>query len=113
MAAFNEVCDDRQNVSYYSIGAKKDGRTMNKMLRDGHTIVVDDTMGVQCDGLVQDTEARWGEYLLTYENDHLEVMGFEPTHNPANVLNVVADNTRLDEIRRDPQLRFDYGVDHL
>jgi triacylglycerol lipase len=111
--AFNEVCHDSQSVSYFSIGAKKSGRTMNAMLRDGHDIIVNDTMGVQCDGLVQDIEARWGEYLLTFENDHLEVMGFCPEHNPANVMNVVSDNTRLSEIRSDPKLRYDFGVDHL
>lgn len=86
---------------------------MNPMLRDGHDIIVNDTMGVHCDGLVQDTEAKWGEYLITFENDHLEVMGFVPEHNPANVFNLVADNTRLAEIRRDPKLRKQYGVDHF
>ena len=86
---------------------------MNHMLRDGHDIIVNDTMGVYCDGLVRDTEAKWGEHLLTFHNDHFEVMGFEPGHNPANVMNVVADNTRLAEIRLDPHLSHQYGVDHL
>jgi hypothetical protein len=86
---------------------------MNKMLKDGHDIIVNDTMGVFCDGLVQDDEAKWGEYLLTFENDHLEVMGFVPEHDPQNVFNLVADNTRLAEIRRDAILRKEFGVDHL
>jgi len=50
---------------------------------------------------------------MTFENDHLEVMGFAPDHNPANVFNLVADNTRLAEIRRDPKLRYQFGVDHM
>ena len=74
--SFNQVCEDSPSVSYYSIGAKKNGRIINSMLRDGHNLIVNDTMGVQCDGLVQDIEARWGEYLITFENDHLELMGF-------------------------------------
>jgi len=40
-------------------------------------------------------------------------MGFVPEHDPQNVFNLVADNTRLAEIRRDPKLRKEYGVDHL
>ena len=110
---FNAVCEDSPDVSYYSIGAKKSGRTMNDMLRVAHDIVVNDEMGIQTDGLVKDIEARWGEYLITFDNDHLEVMGFEPEHNPANVFNLVADNTRLAEIRRDKALSFNYGVDHF
>ena len=40
-------------------------------------------------------------------------MGFQPGHNPANVMNVVADNVRLSELRGDPELSKEYGVDHL
>lgn len=105
MAAFNEVCEDNQDVDYYSIGAKKGEMIMSKILRDGHKIIVDDTFGRQCDGIVQDIEARWGEYLLTFENDHLEVAGLQPGHNPANVMNVVADNVRLCELRNDDELK--------
>ena len=113
MAAFNQVCEDSENVKYYSISSKKEALTMNHMLRDGHDIIVNDTMGVYCDGMVTDKEAKWGEHLLTFQNDHFEVMGFEPGHNPTNVMNVVADNTRLAEIRLDKQLSYEYGVDHL
>ena len=86
---------------------------MSQILSDGHEIIVDKTFGDQTDGLVRDVEARWGDYLMTFENDHLEVMGFQPGHNPANVFNLVADNTRLCEIKNDKTLRYDYGVDHL
>lgn len=58
-------------------------------------------------------EAEWGNYLITFEDDHLEVIGFLPDHDPANVFSLVADNTRLAEIKRDKKLRYDYGVDHL
>lgn len=113
LADFNQVCPNSKSTKYYSIGAKKNGRIMNPMLKDGHTFIVNDTLGVQCDGLVQDIEARWGEYLITFENDHLELVGFQPEHNPANVMNLVADNSRLSEIRGDPSLSFEYGVSHL
>jgi len=63
--------------------------------------------------MVRDVEARHGDYLITFENDHLEVMGFQPSHNPANVFNLVADNTRVSEIKNDKTLSYDYGVDHL
>ena len=113
MQAFNEVCENSDDVDYYSFGAKKGGRVMSKILKDGHDILVRETFGKQCDGIIQDSETRWGEYLLTFENDHLEVMGFQPGHNPANVMNVVADNVRLCELRNDEALSYEYGVDHL
>lgn len=99
--AFNQVCEDRKNVDYYSIGAKKDGRVMTDILKDGFDILVNDEMGKQCDGLIQDIESRWGQYLMTFQNDHLEIIGFQPEHNPANVFNLVADNIRVSEIKND------------
>lgn len=113
MGNFNEVCEDHPNVEYYSIGAKKNGRVMNIMLRDGYEMVTSSSFGEQVDGIVRDVEARWGHYLMTFENDHLEVIGFTPGHNPANVFNLVADNTRLAEIRSDPQLAYEYGLDKM
>ena len=95
------------------MGAKKGGRTMSTILKDGYEILTNDTFGRQCDGIVRDKDARWGEYLITWENDHLEVMGFQPGHDPANVFNLVADNLRLCEIKKDDQLRYEYGVDNM
>lgn len=113
MGAFNEVCEDHPNVEYYSIGAKKGGRVMNIMLRDGYEMITNHTFGEQIDGIVRDVEARWGHYLMTFENDHMEVIGFTPGHNPANVFNLVADNTRLAEIRSDKDLSYEYGLDKM
>lgn len=113
LKAFNEVCENAPGVDYYSIGARKDGKVMNEMLRNGYEIVVGRKFGDQCDGLVRDVEARWGRYLLTLNNDHFEVIGFTPDHNPANVFNLVADNVRVCEIKNDDSLKFDYGLDHL
>lgn len=101
LADFNTVCTDAPNVDYYSIGAWKDGKTMNPMLKNGHDMVVDRKFDLQTDGLVMDEEARWGKYLLTMNNDHFELVGFMPQHDPANVFNLVADNARVCEIKRD------------
>ena len=83
---------------------------MSKMLQNGFEVLVGREWGDQCDGLVRDVEARWGRYLITFENDHMEVMGFEPEHDPANVFNLVADNVRLCEIKNNKSLRLKYGV---
>jgi hypothetical protein len=48
----NEICEDGPNTLYYSIGAKKGNTAMSKILRNGHKIIVNDTFGIQCDGLV-------------------------------------------------------------
>lgn len=49
---------------------------MSTILSDTHKIIADYKFGIQSDGLVMDIEARHGEYLMTFENDHLEVIGF-------------------------------------
>ena len=35
---------------------------------------------------------------MTFEHDHLEIIGFNPRVNPRHVCNVVVDNIRLNEI---------------
>jgi hypothetical protein len=113
IANLNEVCEDSPSVDYFSIGAQKKGRIISYLLRDSADIIVNDQFGIQCDGVVTPEETKWGSHLMDFENDHLEVMGLIAEHNPANVMNLVADNTRLTEIRNDHQLKYDYGVDHL
>lgn len=113
MSAFNDVCEDAIGVDYFSMGAQKPGKVMNIMLQEGWKMINNEDFGATCDGIVMDEEARWGNYLITWENDHLEVMGFTPGHNPANVLNLVADNTRIAELRAYPDLAYEYGVDKL
>ena len=50
---------------------------------------------------------------MTFENDHLEMMGFKPDHNPAGVYNLVADTVRVAEIKNDPELAYKFGLDKL
>ena len=111
MKDFNTVCDDAPHVDYFSIGAYKDGKLMNPLLKHGHDMVVGKRFDVQTDGLVMDEEARWGKYLLTFNNDHFEMVGFEPEHDPANIYNLVADNARVCEISNDQEMAFEYGLD--
>lgn len=83
------------------------------MLKNGYDILVGEKWGDQCDGLVRDVEARWGKYLITFENDHFEVIGFEPGFHPSNVFNLVADNVRICDLKNDHKLRMVYGLDKL
>lgn len=64
--------------------------------------------------MVRPEEAKWGRYLVTFENDHLEMVGFNAeAHHPYNVYNLLVDNMRLSEISDDPQEAKSYGVDDL
>ena len=45
ISAFNEVCQNNDAVNYYSMGAKKGGRAMSTVLKDGHDLLVNDTFG--------------------------------------------------------------------
>ena len=74
--AFNEVCPITPGVDYYSIGAWKDGAIMNPLLKMGFDIIIGRKFGDSCDGLVRDSEAHWGKYLLSFNNDHFEMLGF-------------------------------------
>lgn len=63
--------------------------------------------------MVRPEEARWGEYLVTFEHDHLEMVGFNIDHNPTNVYNLVVDNIKLTEVLRDEEEAKKFGVDNL
>lgn len=59
-------------------------------------------------------EAEWGRYLLTFEQDHLEMAGFNaPEYTPFNVYNLLVDNIKLNEIKNNPEEAKRYGVDNL
>jgi hypothetical protein len=49
------------------------------------------------DGMVRPEEAKWGDYLITFEHDHLEMVGFNADHIPSNVYNLVIDNIKLND----------------
>lgn len=65
------------------------------------------------DGLVQPEEANWGRYLVTFEQDHLEMAGFNYEYEPQTAYNLIVDNLRLCEIKQHPTESKNYGVDHL
>lgn len=58
-------------------------------------------------------ETKWGDHLVTFEHDHLEMAGFSADHYPANVYNLVVDNIRLNEVLRNEEEAQRFGVDHL
>jgi hypothetical protein len=65
------------------------------------------------DGMVRPEEAKWGDYLITFEHDHLEMVGFNADHIPSNVYNLVIDNIKLNEVLHDKDEAKRFGVDHL
>lgn len=66
------------------------------------------------DGLVRPEEAEWGRYLVTYEQDHLEMAGFNaPSYVPMSCYSLIVDNIRLTEIKNNPKDAKKYGVNHL
>lgn len=45
-------------------------------------------------------ECRWGEYVLTFDHDHFEVVGLSPNVRPRHVAALITDNLRKCEIDR-------------
>ena len=46
--------------------------------------------------MVEVGECKWGKYLVTFDNDHFEVIGLSQT-DIRHVANIVTDNLRRDE----------------
>lgn len=46
---------------------------------------------MQTDGLLTVDEAKWGSYLVTFEHDHLEVVGFNPRVDVKHIANLMTD----------------------
>merc|ERR1711957_979693 len=73
MAHFNEVVEDHPGVGYYSLE-------------------------IECDGMMSTDDVKWGNYMMTFEQDHFEVIGMKPEMK-AQCPNLITDNLRVDEIR--------------
>lgn len=48
--------------------------------------------------MVEVQECRWGNYLLTFDHDHFEVIGLSPNVKPVHVASLVTDNLRKSEV---------------
>jgi hypothetical protein len=42
---------------------------------------------------------KWARYLLTFDHDHFDVVGFNPNVNSLHVASIITDNLRLCEIK--------------
>ena len=108
MTGFNEMATDAEGVKYYSFGSKRHEKGINELLRPGYEIITEDNIRYECDGMIETNECRWGKYLVTFDQDHFEVMGFNPQVKPNHVAALVADNMRLCEIEQNAEDR--YGI---
>lgn len=82
MEAFNQVATDAQEVDYYSFGAKKKELQMSELLRPGYEIITNHEIMHECDGMNRVSDTKWARYLLTFDHDHFDVVGFNPNVNP-------------------------------
>jgi len=99
MAAFNEVATDSKEVDYYSFGAKKKELDMSELLKPGFEIITNHEMLHECDGMNRVSDMKWARYLLTFDHDHFDVVGFNPSMNPLHIAAIVTDNLRLSELK--------------
>ena len=54
---------------------------------------------MQMDGLSLLDEQKWGKWLMAFEHDHLEVVGFNPEVNPRHIAALMIDNLRVHDQR--------------
>ena len=98
---FNLVCEDCEDVDYYSFSTKKHQLQVSELLRAGWDVITDYKFEVECDGMTEVNEQKWGRHLLTFDHDHFEVAGLNPKVTPQHVANLVTDNLRVNEIKRE------------
>ena len=58
-------------------------------------------------------DCEWGTYLLTFEMDHLEMLGFNNDFNPKHLHKLIVDNLKVVEAKDDSEEAEKYGVDHI
>ena len=97
MADFNQVAEDSPSVEYFSFGTKKRELQLNELLKNGYQIITEHKIQYECDGMVEIKECRWGKYLLTFDHDHFELVGLNPSVKPKHVANLVTDNLKKSE----------------
>lgn len=78
-----------------------------------HEMISENLIHNRSDGLVRPEEAEWGRYLITFEQDHLEMVGFNVDFMPFNVYNLLVDNIKLNEVKNNPADAKKFGVDYL
>ena len=71
---------------------------LSELLRPGYEIITNHKVQYECDGMVEVNECRWGDYLVTFDSDHFEVIGMNPDNRPKHVANLVTDNIRKSEV---------------
>ena len=91
------ICEDSPDVNYYSFGSKKRELQISELLRPGYELITEHKIQYECDGMVEVGECAWGQYLVTFDNDHFEVVGLGET-DVRHVANLVTDNLRRDEV---------------
>ena len=97
MKAFNEVATDSDDVDYYSFSAKKTQMGMCDLLKPGWEMITNFEIRWECDGINRVDDMKYARHLLTFDNDHFDVIGFNSEIRPNHVANLIVDNCRLQE----------------
>ena len=72
---------------------------MTELLRPGYEIITNHEILHECDGMNRVCDMKWARYLLTFDHDHFDVIGFNPAIKPTHVAKIVTDNLRLSETK--------------
>jgi hypothetical protein len=72
---------------------------MSELLKPGFEIITNHEMLHECDGMNRVSDMKWARYLLTFDHDHFDVVGFNPSMNPLHIAAIVTDNLRLSELK--------------
>ena len=70
---------------------------MSDLLRSNHKRITESRIETECDGMVRTPDMQWGKYLMTFDHDHLEVVGFDPSVPVDHVAALMVDNLRVSE----------------
>jgi len=72
---------------------------MTELLKPGYELITNHEILHECDGMNRVSDMKWARYLLTFDHDHFDVIGFNPSINPLHVATLITDNMRLSEAK--------------
>jgi len=98
MKDFNDVVGDSPDVKYFSVAGQKDHLAVSIPLRKTHAHILNrDRVANENDGVVTTRAAKWGEHLITFDADHMQIVGADTTYNWKRAFSLISDNLKASQ----------------
>ena len=97
MQDFNALAENMPGVCYHSMATRQMRDRVTPLMRHTYDIIHGQFTPLENDGLIVPEDCKWGNYLLTLDSDHLEVIGFNYHYNNLRAIQLAIDNIKVQE----------------